>query len=43
VVPDASMVDVWKASIAYMILSTIALTLILVFPPIATWLPGLLR
>jgi tripartite ATP-independent transporter DctM subunit len=43
VVPDASMGDVWKASIAYMILSTIALTVILVFPPIATWLPGLLR
>jgi tripartite ATP-independent transporter DctM subunit len=43
VVPDASMGDVWRASIAYMILSTIALALILVFPPIATWLPGLLR
>ena len=43
VVPDASMGDVWKASIAYMSLSILALTLILIFPPIATWLPGLLR
>jgi tripartite ATP-independent transporter DctM subunit len=43
VVPDASMGDVWKASIAYMGLSIIALTLILIFPAIATWLPGLLR
>jgi TRAP-type C4-dicarboxylate transport system permease large subunit len=43
VVPDASMGDVWKASIAYMGLSILALALILTFPPIATWLPGLLR
>ena len=43
VVPDASMGDVWKASIAYMCLSILALALILIFPPIATWLPGLLR
>jgi TRAP-type mannitol/chloroaromatic compound transport system permease large subunit len=35
--------DIWRASIAYMILSTIALALILIFPPIATWLPRLLR
>ena len=43
VVPDASMGDVWKASVAYMCLSVLALTLILIFPPIATWLPGLMR
>lgn len=43
VVPDASMVDVWKASIAYMALSTFVLMLILIFPAIATWLPRLLR
>ncbi len=43
VVPDASMGDVWKASVAYMGLSIIALALILVFPPLATWLPGLVR
>jgi tripartite ATP-independent transporter DctM subunit len=43
VVPDASMGDVWKASVAYMGLSILALALILAFPPIATWLPGLMR
>ena len=43
VVPDASMGDVWKASVAYMGLSILALPLILMFPPIATWLPGLMR
>jgi TRAP-type C4-dicarboxylate transport system permease large subunit len=43
VVPDATMGDVWKASVAYMALSMLALSLILIFPPIATWLPGLVR
>lgn len=43
VVPDASMSDVWKASIAYMLLSTFALVLIFLFPPIATWLPSVMR
>jgi tripartite ATP-independent transporter DctM subunit len=43
VVPDASMGDVWKASVAYMALSILALTLIMIFPPIATWLPSLFR
>jgi hypothetical protein len=37
------MVDVWKASVAYMALSTLALALIMMFPPIAVWLPGLFR
>lgn len=43
VVPDASMGDVWKASIAYMLLSTLVLAIIFVFPPVATWLPYALR
>jgi tripartite ATP-independent transporter DctM subunit len=43
VVPDATMVDVWKASVAYMVLSTLALLLIMMFPPIAIWLPNLFR
>ena len=43
VVPDASMVDVWKASIAYMILSTLVLAIIFIFPGLATFLPGLMR
>ncbi len=43
VVPDASMNDVWKASIAYMLISTFVLALIMAFPAIATWLPRALR
>ncbi|MSQ72824.1 MAG: TRAP transporter large permease [Betaproteobacteria bacterium] len=43
VVPDASMVDVWKASIAYMLISTLVLAIIFVFPGLALWLPGLTR
>jgi TRAP-type mannitol/chloroaromatic compound transport system permease large subunit len=43
VVPDASMGDVWKASIAYMMISTLVLAIIFIFPGLATWLPGLMR
>ncbi len=43
VVPDASMVDVWKASIPYMAISTALLALIIALPGIATWLPRALR
>jgi TRAP-type C4-dicarboxylate transport system permease large subunit len=43
VVPDASIVDVWKASIPYMVLGAIAMALIIVFPPLATWLPSFMR
>jgi TRAP-type C4-dicarboxylate transport system permease large subunit len=43
VVPDVSMGDVWKASVAYMALSIVALTMIMIFPPIATWLPSVFR
>lgn len=43
VVPDATMGDIWKASIAYMLISTFVLALIFIFPPIATWLPTALR
>jgi TRAP-type C4-dicarboxylate transport system permease large subunit len=43
VVPDASMGDVWKASIAYMTISTLVLATIMVIPDIATWLPRALR
>ena len=43
VVPDASMGDVWRASIAYMAISTFVLALIMAFPAIATWLPRALR
>jgi TRAP-type mannitol/chloroaromatic compound transport system permease large subunit len=37
------MVDVWKASIPYMILGATAMALVIVFPPLATWLPGFMR
>jgi tripartite ATP-independent transporter DctM subunit len=43
VVPDASMGDVWKASIAYMVMSTLVLAIIMMIPEIATWLPRALR
>ena len=43
VVPDASMGDVWKASIAYMMISILVLATIFIFPALATWLPGLMR
>ena len=43
VVPDASMGDVWKASIAYMMISTLVLAIVFIFPGLATWLPGLMR
>lgn len=43
VVPDASMGDVWKASIPYMAISTAVLALIIAVPAIATWLPRALR
>lgn len=43
VVPDASMTDVWKASVAYMAMSTFVLALIMAIPEIATWLPRALR
>ena len=43
VVPDASMVDVWKASIPYMVLGATAMALVIAFPPLATWLPGFMR
>jgi tripartite ATP-independent transporter DctM subunit len=42
VVPDATMVDVWKASLPFMLLGIIAMALVVVFPPLATWLPGLM-
>ena len=43
VVPGATMMDVWKSSIAYMAMSLFAMAIIFVFPPLATWLPGVVR
>jgi len=43
VVPDATMGDVWRASLPYMLLGVIAMALVVTFPGLATWLPGLMR
>lgn len=43
VVPDATIVDIWKASIPFVVLGAIAMALIIVFPPLATWLPSFMR
>ena len=42
VVPDATMMDIWKASLPFMLLGVIAMALIVAFPAIATWLPNLM-
>jgi TRAP-type C4-dicarboxylate transport system permease large subunit len=42
VVPDATMMDIWKASLPFMLLGIIAMALIVAFPAIATWLPNLM-
>ena len=43
VVPQASMTDLYRASIPFVILDMIAIGLVIAFPPIATWLPGLIN
>jgi TRAP-type mannitol/chloroaromatic compound transport system permease large subunit len=43
VVPDASMVDIWKASVPFMLMGVLAMALVIAFPPIATWLPSFMR
>lgn len=41
-VPDSiTMIDIWKSVIPYILLGFIIVALILLFPPLATWLPGL--
>ncbi len=42
VVPQASMSDLYRASIPFVILDVIAVGLVITFPAIATWLPGVL-
>lgn len=43
VVPQASMTDLYRASIPFVILDMIAIGIVIAFPPIATWLPGLIN
>jgi len=40
--PDTTMGDVIKASLPFLACDILAILLILVFPPIATWLPNLM-
>ena len=42
VVPDATMGDIYRAGIPILFLIMILLAILLVFPPVATWLPGLM-
>jgi len=42
VVPQASMADLYKASIPFVLLDIVALGLVMAFPAIATWLPSLI-
>ena len=41
VVPQASMTDLYRASIPFVLLDIVAVGLVIAFPEIATWLPGL--
>jgi TRAP-type mannitol/chloroaromatic compound transport system permease large subunit len=37
-----TMMDVYRSSIPYLLLTFIGLALFIIFPKIATWLPGLM-
>lgn len=43
VVPNASMADIYRAAIPFVLLIVMLLVLLLVFPQLVTWLPGLMR
>lgn len=38
--PDVSMGDIYRAAIPFVILDLVAMTFVILFPPIALWLPG---
>ncbi|MFH1350491.1 MAG: TRAP transporter large permease subunit [Pseudomonadota bacterium] len=40
--PDTSMADIYRATIPFIMCDLIAMGLIMIFPAIATWLPGLI-
>ena len=42
VVPDATMADIYRASIPFVVLIIILLALVLAFPQLVIWLPGLM-
>jgi len=41
--PDTTMGDIFRAALPFVFLQFIALGLIMAFPSIALWLPGLMR
>jgi tripartite ATP-independent transporter DctM subunit len=41
--PDTTMGDIYRAVFPFVLADILAIIVILVFPPIATWLPGLVR
>ena len=43
VVPDATMADIYRAGIPILLLIMMLLALLIAFPPLATWLPGLMQ
>lgn len=42
IVPDASMGDIYRATIPFVILGLIGLSIMVIFPQVITWLPGLM-
>jgi len=40
--PEISMLDIWRGTWPFMIIQLITLILVIIFPPIAMWLPGVL-
>lgn len=40
--PDVSMVDIYRSIAPFVLLKVLLLVIVMLFPPIATWLPGLL-
>jgi tripartite ATP-independent transporter DctM subunit len=43
VVPDASLADIYRAGVPFFLLGALAIALIISFPILATWLPGMMR
>ena len=41
--PDVTLGAIYRGVIPFVFINIIALALVMLFPPIATWLPGLMR
>jgi tripartite ATP-independent transporter DctM subunit len=42
VVPDATLADIYRAGVPFFLLGALAMALVMAFPVLATWLPGLM-